>query len=439
MPYADADLVALSEAGTSDLIGLAVRQTSAVASALPGAKLVSNVVWPANGSLDSGTLEALAKLGTNTVLLPSNATQPGNTTTVSLPTAGNSGAVRAVAVDQLTSSALLAGQSTVDTIAGVATPVSLGGVATQNGLAALLYRADFDTANRQLLVAPPRRWNAPESQLVAFLRTAQSLLADQSALPVALTDLIDPPANTASKPATATLNSLPATIGSGVSFETASETARLDGEMTDLLGSMNSDHATPVDPATLIDPLRMGLLGAMSSAWSDPTAGNATDGGTTMANLVDAHVAAITGRVSVQQSELTISLAAKDSHVPVAVHNSLPVDINVKLSLSDEAGLQATEVDTVRIPTNSSYTAYIPVRVTRSGRFSVETVLTTEGGTPLGTAARVEIVSNAYGTIILVVTGIAFGTLVLLSARRIYRRVRAAKRTAASSPAGLNG
>jgi hypothetical protein len=434
LPYADADLVALSHADATDLISLALRQSTTLARALPGARLVTNVAWPADGAIDGGTMAALAKLGVDTALLASTATEPASTTTAAIPASG----AHAVAIDTPTATELAAAESPVDTTAGVATPVDEHAIAAQSGLATLLYRALFDTANRQLLIAPPRRWDAPESELVEFLRTTENLFASQSASPVALTELTHSGVGGA-----ATLNYPPAAAGAEVPGNVTDDAVRLDGQLNDLLGAMNADHATPIDPGTLIDPLRLGLLGSLSSAWRGGLvgAGHPADTGHAagMINLVGADLRTITGMVSVEQSQLTISLAAKDSKVPLSVHNSLPVDISVRLSLSGEAGLQATVVDPVRIPANNSYTAFIPVRVTRSGRFSVQTVLSTPGGTPLGSTARVEIVSNAYGTIILVVTGIAFGALVLLSGRRIYRRIRAAKRTSATSPANADG
>lgn len=434
VPYADADLVALSHAGDNDLMGFALNQSATVAGALPGARMIGRLAWPADGTLDGGTLATLAKLGINAVLLASNATQPSNTGTASVQPTGT----RAVAVDQLTSSALAGAASPTDTTDGMATAVDLRGVSTQGGLATLIYRAAFDPANRQVLVAPPRRWDAPESQLVGFLRAAQALFAGQLANPTPLTGLVEPAASTGiGSTATAgsvTLDYPPSAASAEVSTGVTTDAVRLDGKLTDLLNAMNADHATPLDPSMLINPLRLGLASAVSSAWRGGSAG-ADD----LVNIVDANTAAITSRVTVQQSELTISLAARDSQVPVAVHNALPVDIYVRPSLTDQVGLIPTTVNVIHIPANGSYTVFIPVRLTRSGQFSVQTVLTTPGGTPLGTTARVDIVSNAYGTIILVVTSIAFGVLVLLSARRIYRRIRAAKRTSAPSPARLGG
>src|SRR5437764_11766888 len=81
-------------------------------------------------------------------------------------------------------------------------------------------------------------------------------------------------------------------------------------------------------------------------------------------------------------------------------------------------------------------TLYIPVQVLRSGRLSVDVRLTTPQGTPLGTAARFEATSTAYGTITIVITVTAAVALVLLVARRLYRRVRSSRRTVTMTPVG---
>lgn len=67
----------------------------------------------------------------------------------------------------------------------------------------------------------------------------------------------------------------------------------------------------------------------------------------------------------------------------------------------------------------------VPVEVLRSGRFPVNVRLTTPEGVPLGDTVKLEVSSSAYGTITVIITVIAGIALVLLSGRRIYKRVRA--------------
>jgi hypothetical protein len=89
-----------------------------------------------------------------------------------------------------------------------------------------------------------------------------------------------------------------------------------------------------------------------------------------------------------------------------------------------------------RIPAGGSVTVFVPTTATRSGRFSVFATVRTLGGTQLGEQARIELVSSAYGTIVVIVTGLAFVLLVLLSGRRIYRRVKASR---TAPPVGQSG
>jgi hypothetical protein len=79
------------------------------------------------------------------------------------------------------------------------------------------------------------------------------------------------------------------------------------------------------------------------------------------------------------------------------------------------------------IPANGAANQYIPVEALRAGRFSVDVALSTPAGTRLGTIARFELTSNNYGPITVIVTVVAAGALLLLSSRRIYRRIKEGK------------
>jgi hypothetical protein len=169
----------------------------------------------------------------------------------------------------------------------------------------------------------------------------------------------------------------------------------------------------------MIDPLRTGLLRAVSSAWRTDHAGAAAS-----LDAVEQQFDGITGAVSVVATNQTFSLGSQNSRLPVAVANSLPVDITVEVDLAGQSGLAPSQVQDATILAGGSRTLYLPVKMSRSGRFTVQVTVTTPNGLKLGRTARFEVVSGAYGTIILVITVAAFAVLVLLSARRIYRRLR---------------
>jgi hypothetical protein len=174
------------------------------------------------------------------------------------------------------------------------------------------------------------------------------------------------------------------------------------------------------------------LLRVASSAWR----GSGSAAGAIAADTVSDQLSVLTNSVSISPQPSSISRASSDSPLPVTVSNKLPVDIAVQVTFSGEQGLEGLAPYTAEIPAHSPFTLYISAKLTRTGRFSlIETLTTRSGNTALGAPARLELVSTSYGTIILVVSGVAFGALVLLSARRIYMRARSSKQEHLDAPA----
>jgi hypothetical protein len=305
--------------------------------------------------------------------------------------------------------------------------VDAASLSAQDGLAAVVFRTVFNSAGGAVLVAPPRRWAPSAGEALEFLRDTATVLADHFATPTSLSDAVAAP--TAGPPVT--LNYPPQESLAEVAPQVVAGAVRSDGQQRDVLAAMGRDHTTPtpVQPPDLIDPLRLDLLRAVSSAWRD----NRTSGAQSTLDVADQQFDVLRAQVTVVQPGLPILLGSKDSRLPVTVSNKLPVNIAVRVDLTGDPGLPPTGVDEV-VPANGSLTAYIPTTVTRSGRLSAYATVFTAGGTELGEQARLELQSSAYGTIIVIVTAIAFGLLVLLSGRRIYRRVRAARANGAGEP-----
>jgi hypothetical protein len=206
---------------------------------------------------------------------------------------------------------------------------------------------------------------------------------------------------------------------------------RVDATQRDLVNAMHEDPATKVVPTSLIQPLKFGLIRATSTAWRGHVA---------MARArvtgVRTQLSAMIGKVSVQAPGPPISLGSQSAPLPVIITNKLPVAMAVQIKLSEVPGLQAAPVPVRMVPAGSNVTVFAESKVLRSGRFTVDVSLSTpSGGTVLGSTARLELNSTSYGTITIVVTGIAGGALVLLSGRRIYRRIRTARAGAATAPA----
>lgn len=408
LPYADADLTALAHAGGNTLMQLAMSDSASVTATL-GANALTTVAWPADGTIDSATVSGLAAVGVNTVLLDQDAVTPP-AGSAAAPLIG--GGVRMLPIDPVVSGAMVPRTDEPN--------VDEAGVSTQDGLAATIYQTVFARSGGPLLVTPPRRWTPTETQATAFLAATATVLGDHYAVPTSLADAVHGPLSGAP----ATPNYPPQDATAEVSHQVAAEAVRIDARLRDVENSMTKDHTrpTPVLPGQLITPLRQDVLRAVSSAWRDDGVTGAT-GALTDAN---AQFAALTRRIQVVQPSLPLLLGSKHSRIPVTIENGLAVDMSVRVDLTGDPGLPSGTKEDV-IPAGASATVFISTSVTRSGRLSAYATVRTLGGTQLGQVARLELVSSAYGTIIVIVTAVAFGLLVLLSGRRIYRRVRVSR------------
>ncbi|HEX3785268.1 MAG TPA: DUF6049 family protein [Pseudonocardiaceae bacterium] len=435
LPYADADLTALSRSGAVDLEKLAISQEAQLAADLKPAAFaqVNNVLWPVGNAIDAHTMADVAGLGQplnqTTVLVNPDALNPTTTGTASLTGVSAAAATKAVTVDPLISGAL-DGSADHSTVAGSPSGTASQGVLdTENGIAALLYQSMFgSTRKAPMLIAPPRRWNVPEAQLQGFLTAVGSALdGAEFATPQSLPGLVGPGPSAGS----ATLNYPPAAGAEQLPISLTSSVISQDQTQQDLQQAMHADPTNPThfQPSSLIAPLQLDLLRVSSSAWR----GSGNPGGASAAQTSADALSMLTNAVSIEQSPSTIARASSNSPLPVTVNNELPVDVAVRITFSGEPGLQPPPPYNAEIPAHSPLTLFIQAKLTRTGRFSlIETLTTPTGDTSLGSAARLELVSTSYGTIILVVSGVAFGALVLLSARRIYRRARSAKQEQAA-------
>jgi hypothetical protein len=422
LPYADVDVASLAHADGTSLLQLSLSESTSVAAEL-GAGPLTDVAWPADDTLDTRTMTDLADLGVNTVLLdPSSITPAAGTAPVSLAGFTGGAAPKVVPIDPVVDGAMAprTDEPTVDD----------GGISAQDGLAATIYQTVFGGGGgKPVLIAPPRRWTPSEAQATAFLSGTAAVLAGHYATPTSLADAV----GTVPSGTPATLNYPPHNSITEVAHSVAAHAVLSDGQQRDVQSAMGRDHTTPtpVLPVRLITPLRLGLLRAVSSAWR----GGGTAGANEALAEADTQFRALTREVTVEQPSLPILLGSKDSRLPVTVSNGLPVDITVRVDLTGDPGLPSGSKEDV-IPAGASVTVFISTSVTRSGRISAYATVRTLGGTELGQQARIELVSSAYGTIIVIVTAIAFGLLVLLSGRRIYRRVRASRAAEANQGPG---
>lgn len=420
VPYADADLVALSRSGAVDLAQLSLASSSIVADLLTPVQPAKDLFWPVGGTFDRRTLVDLAAVGPTTVLADrAHLQHVSGQAPYRITGLQTTQPVRALPVDQLLSQSL-------DT---APTGAEDDGSSLQEGLAALTFRTLFDQRDvGHVLIAPPRRWTASASELGRYLGLAQQLFSSGYATPQSLTQAV----SGADRGTATGLAYTPQDSRREVPAAVAADVARINNVKRDLLDAMDDDTTTDVDPNQLLSPMQYGLLRGVSTAWRGQTA-RAVE---TVAR-VDAELDALRGQVVVNNPGRPITLASGDSPIPFTINNGLPVAIVVRIQVVAPPGLRPEPYPAFRIPPASSISRYIPAEVIRAGRFTVDMSLTTpSGGTELGDPTRLELTSTSYGIITVAVTGTAGGVLVLLVAIRIFRRVRTARARTNGEAAG---
>ncbi|WP_016700811.1 DUF6049 family protein [Actinoalloteichus spitiensis] len=445
LPYADADLVALTRSGMDDLRDLAFsRGAEIVERVLGGTKPLSSVVWPAEGVLDDATLTALTGSGADTLLLSPSGMEEAAQGLVPARVTGAQVEPTALPIDPLVSRALRVTAAAPGrqpgggggAAAAALEPATPARDAVADTLGVLLFRTTADATiseSSRLVVAPPRLWEQRPADHAALLGGIERLFQLGLATPSWLVDQPDAPL-----PERATALTYPADVGSReIPAQVGGAVRRGTQRVTDFGSALTPDTSVDpnsrVQPEDLTDPVRLAYLGATSSSWR----GNATAANQSL-SAANLSLDRLLARVQVNRPGTPLSLAASDSPLPLAVSNRLPVGVRVQVLLRDAPGLDIPHAQEFDVPANSTRQRLIPAEVSRSGQFTVSAVLTTPGGTELGPPVRLLVSSTAYGTITVIITVVAGAALVLLSARRLVRRFRGGGGTPSPGEAGTD-
>ncbi|MGH3873823.1 MAG: DUF6049 family protein [Pseudonocardiaceae bacterium] len=410
LPYADADLVSLSRAGLTDLAALAISAGVQLVADLLDVTPLTGVSWPADAVLDERALADLTTLQTRAVLVTPNGLQrssgAADADAVSL------GGPTGLLVDPLLTSAL-------SPEAGGSRPTgTTSPLAAQDALGALVYRAT-DPDRRAVLLTPPRRWQASALEATALLNTARQLVDSGYFTPRELPTLV------ATRPAGATTTAVvyPPQAGAvEIPPQVTADIQRIRDVLRDLQVATITDATANLEPVDLLDPLRLGLLRGVSAAWR-----GYPNQARQLTSQAGVRLDELLRSVRIVQSPGPYSLAASDSPLLITVSNELPVGVQVRLSLSETAGLRAGAVGLQLVPARSTRQFVIPAEVSRAGQFSVEARLSTPGGTPLGEPSTLQVRSTAFGTVTVALTAGAGVALVVLVVRGIVRRTRRAR------------
>jgi uncharacterized protein DUF6049 len=412
LPYADADLVALTRGGLTDAATRALGPARQILSTLLQTPVPADIAWPADGTIDNATLDVVQASGARSVLLSADAVT-GRARGGVGPLADRP--VSALLTDPLLTRAATAPQAI--RVAGgqgaAATAESLAGddgpLATQDLIGALAYRA---TASTPLVLAPPHQWRTDGAAARALLDAVGALVTAGEVNPVGLADADavrsaaapvrpDPPVNATEVPDSA--------------ISTIADAAR---DLTDLRSAV-VDGNVGITADQLFTPLQFGLLrGASAANRAAPAA--AQDA----AAAVLARVDAIRNSIRVLEPPNPYALGSSDAPLPITVANALPVTVRVRVELASTSGLRVNAIDVQQIPPLGRRQVSVNAQVTRAGQFTVDAAVRTPSGGLLGPPSHLKVRSTAYGTITGWLTAIAGGLLVLLAGRRVWRRVR---------------
>lgn len=414
VPYAAADVSALAQS-SPELATSAVERDQVVQKAL-GVRPQPAVSY-VPGKLTSQGAAAYSDAG-KTVLLSGSAAV-SDTGPLTGAASVDGGDQKVVPFDQMTATALDA-QSARGTPQEAENPVestvSAGQphVAGQNAISTLLLSAAGASKSDQhtVIVAPSPTWTATPGEYRFLLDTLGQFADAKRIRPVPLSDATGATVSKSVRPPPGT------PLTADIPPDVVDRMTSLEAATTKLTKAMRSSAGRPLKPDTVVAGVRDALISVASHSWSTDSTAKHRRSDNALAQYHD-----LTGSVRVADPGRTISLGSESAPIPVLIKNRLPVDITVSVQLTNTVGLQIGKVLNTSVGANTSRSLPIPTKALRAGRFNVGVGLVTPQGTRLGNPITVRLASTEYGSFTVIVTATAAGALLLLSGRRIYRRL----------------
>ncbi len=429
LPFADADLVALTRADLDGAVRNAVTGGREITAATLGTSVLPGVTWPIEGILDGATLAQVVAAGNDALVLSAEGVDRsrGSRTAGVLPIADGGRPQLGVLTDPLLTLAATGpvpapatggdttGGQVATTTAPAGTPVPLS---TQDLIGALAFRTQTDApVDGPIVVAPPHQWAAEGTGARELLAATEQLVDSGRLEPRGLGEVISGgvgrtmAARAPAYPVRAGSREIPSAVTDVVRTTTA--------DVADLRSAVTDEGAVGVAPEAVFGPLVQGLVRPTSSAWRGRPA-LAAQAATDSAD----RITELRSGVRVLEPPSPYSLGTTDAPLLFTVANALPVPVRVRVELSTTAGLRVAPVPEQRVPPLGRIQVRASAEVTRSGQFTVDAAVRTPAGGLLGPPSRLKVRSTAYGTITVWLTGTAAVLLVVLAARRVLRRIR---------------
>lgn len=406
MPYARAD-VSLLAGSSPDLATLAASRDTVISDVLGVKPLAGSLAI--ESELSAQALDAVSKAGKNLLIGGMGGQQAAVPTTI---TTGSSEHT-VVPSNEMVTLALRQGVARSDTTANATVASDAPTIATQNGFATIAFRAS-NGGSSPLLIAPPREWSVPHTELLWLLRRMGDLASDGALLPVDATAMFGAPTKGTKQVAQE------GSLDPRGSREVTGQIITIESTVDKVVSAMAEATTMQVAPADLLLPVREGLLRATSHALPD----KARVAKVAVAEA-DNQLNDLLDEVSITEPDRTISLASGSSPIPVSIRNDLPVEITVRVTLSSTSGLRPDDISNQKLAPESAVNLRVPAEALRAGRFTVDVSLSTPNGVPLGNPTRFQLASTEYGVVTVIVTAAAGSALLLLAGRRIHRRLRA--------------
>lgn len=427
VPFAQADLAAVTSVGNPDLTASATSRPADIVDNILGVNSIRNLLWPDSGVLDSVTADALS--AKPTTVLVAGTSVDSDTPQLSTRISEN---LDALSFDVSTAAALAATGSqpqvpsyiaedtapTVDTESRAAR--------RQDALGAMAWSALTPTdLPRNQIFAPPQLWSADGNDATAVLSMLATLIRSGLATPQALPALLG---DQAGAPASGSLDYPDRATQDGPQtsvVDTAkTELPRIDG----LESSLVDDPAAALTPRGFTAPLREDLLRAMTLADRRDIDNDSVRGAEEAARIRAANVTravdSLYSAVSVISPGGVYTLASGQSPLLLVARNELPIAINVDLRVDAPPEMSIGEIGPKQLPPRGSRQLTIPAEMNDSRKVEVNFSLATVDGRQLGTPTNVTVRSNAYGRPLAAVTASAGGLLLFLAGRRLWHRFK---------------
>lgn len=402
LPATDPDLGSLAHANpllADGMVASATTQSASTVMDLIGRAPEGTLAWPADGQVDSKTLNLAKALKPSAVIARSDSVNLHTPLESYTPT----------------------GRTTVDGEQLAVSDASLDAIFAGDPADAAFKGSDQSLLASQRLLA--------ESALIALerpnLRTPRTVMVAASR-----TTASDPKLLTALSEASwvktvglsTLLGTRPDAHAQVSTIERDSATTRSDlttGQLTatgTLNASLRALSAILTQPDPAIDLFTPAVLRTVSTAWRSSTAAQ-----TAFTGAVQGRLETSMDLVSlVQKSDLTLS--GKSGAIPFTVENrfSYPVRVGIRIT-TDHAGLTVQSITVQTVPQGST-TVNVHVSSAVSGtRVTVTAQLVTPDGADYGDPQSLRVTVSSIGSITLVIFGLSAALLVVAVGLRIYR------------------